>query len=211
MRKGFTLLEMMVVIGIIAILAGSSMVGYSKVVKSARKARNQELVSNVAAAITQILSDNSNSWPKDLTDGLTNGDGGQLDEKTSRVFVRYHLLGLSYNEKQAGTNLGSRNVSLRGKDRYGIVDADTEALLKRNKRATLSTAVPTGGTVKDHILYYAIDKDGDGIVKVQIGTETLEIRATAVAWAAGPDGVVDYGSRGRNDDVYSWRPSQARQ
>ena len=55
-KSGFTLVEMLVVIGIIAILAAASMVGYSKVVKSARRAKNQELVSNAATALAQILT-----------------------------------------------------------------------------------------------------------------------------------------------------------
>lgn len=205
-KNGFTLLEMLVVIGIIAILGGASMLGYSKIVKSAKKAKTQELVSNAATALTHILSKNDGVWPDDLIARVSSGNG-KLDADTAKVFIRFSLLGLSYNQKTA--NGDSSQYRLTGKDRCGIVDADAEAVLKRSTQASTGTKVPTGGTIADHILRFAIDEDGDGITEAQVeGGGTLKIRATAVVWAAGPDGKVDYGSYGRNDDVYSWRPAQ---
>jgi len=208
-RAAFTLVEMLVVIGIIAVLGAASMLGYSKVVKSAKKAKTQELVSNAATALTQILSKNDGVWPEDLLDRLKEGNG-ILDEETSRVFVRFDLMGLSYNQKEANGNVSQ--YRLKGKDRCGIVDGEAEAILKNNASATESTKVPTGRTVKDHILHFAIDTDGDGITEAKVsgGGSALKIRATAVVWAAGADGEVDYATYGRNDDVYSWTPAQVK-
>ena len=78
---------MLVVIGIIAVLAAASMVGYSKVVKSARKAKNQELVSNAATALTHILN-KEGVWPEEL---LQNGLTVTLPNKRSSklLFYRY--------------------------------------------------------------------------------------------------------------------------
>lgn len=45
MKKGFTLVEMLVVIGIIVILLGASIGGFSKMTKSAERAKARELVS----------------------------------------------------------------------------------------------------------------------------------------------------------------------
>lgn len=203
---GFTLIEMMIVIGIIAILGAASMVGYSKVVKSAKKARTQELVSNAATALSHIFQKNNGLWPSDLLERIQGGNG-RLDEQTSRVFVRYDLMGLAIGSSESD----SGETRLVGKDRCGIVDAEAEAVLKRSASTTEGTKVPSGGTVRDHILYFAIDEDGDGFTEAQVeGGGTLRIRATAVVWAAGPDGKVDYGSLGRNDDVYSWRPAQVK-
>ena len=202
-RAAFTLVEMLVVIGIIAILSAASMIGYSKVVKSAKK----ELVSNAAAALTQMLSKNNGVWPDDLLDRVKDGNG-ILDEETSRVFVRFNLMGLSYNQKTANGNVSQYHLT--GKDRCGIVDGEAEAILKNNASATEGTKVSTGRTVKEHILHFAIDEDGDGITEAKVGGGTLKIRATAVVWAAGADGEVDYATYGRNDDVYSWRPAQVK-
>jgi hypothetical protein len=125
------------------------------------------------------------------------------------VFVRHKLLGLSYNQASANGNVNQ--YRLIGKDRCGVVDAEAETILKRSSGASEGTRVPSGGTVKDHILYYAIDMDGDGFTEANVeGGGMLKIRASAVVWGAGPDGKVEYNSLGRNDDVYSWRPAQVK-
>ena len=207
MKKGFTLVEMLVVIGIIAILAGASMIGYSKVVRTAQKTKNRELVSNAATALTQILSKNNGSWPELLLE-RANGGKGRLDKETCRVLITFNMMGLSYNQKSASSE---SQYQLIGKHRCGIVDADAEKVLKRSASASEGTRVPSGGTVQDHILYFAIDEDGDGFTEAQVeGGGNLRIRATAVVWSAGPDGKVDYGTMAHNDDVYSWTPAQVK-
>ena len=53
-RNAFTLVEMLVVIGIIAILTGASIGAFSKMTKTAERAKCQELVSNTATALTAL-------------------------------------------------------------------------------------------------------------------------------------------------------------
>ena len=205
-KLGFTLVEMLVVLGIIAILAGASMIGYSKVVKSAQKTKNREIVSNAAAALTQILNQNGGSWPEQLLSKASGGKG-RLDKDVCQMFVTFNMMGLSHNKDKRSDG----TYELIGKDRFGIVDADAEKVLKRSASAAEGTRVPSGGTVQDHILYFAIDEDGDGFTDAQVdGGGNLKIRATAAVWAAGPDGKVDYGTMAHNDDVYSWTPAQVK-
>lgn len=208
-RNGFTLLEMLVVIGIIAILMGALSFGYAKMVKSSRKAKTQELVTNVAGALTQLFQKSGGVWPKDIADEARDGDG-LLNAEACRPLARAGYLGLSYNQDAIRKN-SSAQIKLTGPDRFGIVDPDTAKMLGAHKNAQLSTRVSSGGTVKDHILHFAVDLDGAGFVKAKVeGAGELTIRATAVVWAAGPDGKVDYKTIGRNDDVYSWRPTQVK-
>ena len=60
-RRGFTLIEMLVVIGIIATLMGVMLASVSKFLKSAEKARCQELVANTSTALVAAFS--SPVWP----------------------------------------------------------------------------------------------------------------------------------------------------
>ena len=208
MKKGFTLLEMLVVIGIIAILMGAMTFGYSKIVKSARKAKTQELVSNVAAALTQLCQKNGGRWPHDI---LRAEAKGILDKDACGSLARSRYLDLDWNQDDIREKEDAE-VVLKGADRFGIVDPETAKFLTTHLNAALDTKIPTGGTVKDHILHFAIDTKGTGFVKIQNlkGADGKEVRATAIVWSAGADGEADYSSVGHNDDVYSWRPAQVK-
>lgn len=211
-EKGFTLIEMLVVIGIIAVLSGALLVGMDRVRKTAQRSKAQEIVSNAATALG-IIFQNEMNWPK----LLVNNNNGQLDARTSHVFVRHKLLGLSYDSRSyVHGNPEKRTIKLTGADRCGIVDPWAAAVLKSNPSASegegLSLAVSTGKTVKEHILWYAIDIDGDGITEVNIaGGGSVRVRAPACVWGAGADGELGvYGQRSKAaaDDVYSWSHSQ---
>ena len=54
-RAGFTLIEMLVVIGIITVLIGASLGGYTAMTRSAERAKCQELVANTATALTALF------------------------------------------------------------------------------------------------------------------------------------------------------------
>ena len=68
----------------------------------------------------------------------------------------------------------------------------------------LSTKVPSGGTIQDHRLRFAIDDDLDGIVKASPeGYDSVRVRANAIVWCAGRDGKF-----GTKDDLRSWAKGQ---
>ena len=201
--NGFTLVEMLVVIAIISALMGALVLGIGGISRTAQKAKAQETVSNTAAALTYILQTDGN-WPRILVNNAGNGKG-RLDKNVARIFAKKNLMGVVYDKDAAEKN---NDYTLRGSDRCGIVTPWAVDVLKRNKQASESSKVPTGGKVEDHILYYAIDKDGDGITEASVGSKSLKIRASAAVWSAGADGRLDDYGTGATDDVYSWNGKQ---
>ena len=109
-----------------------------------------------------------------------------------------------------------------GLDACGVVDPWALVVVKRvGSSASTSTPVPGGKTVGDHVLHYALDLDGNGIIEgASVGGAPVDVRATAIVWSCGKDGVVSSypyagggkggGSKGKSDDVYSWTPGQTR-
>ncbi len=210
-KRGFSLVEMLVVIGIISVLSGALIMGIDRVRKTAQRSKAQEIVSNTATALG-IIFQKEMGWPQ----LLLNWSGKQLEAEPSHVFVRFNLLGLSYDSKSYNASKRSGIIKLVGADRCGVVDPWATAVLKRKTSSTerdgLALKVDTGGTVQDHILWFAIDDDGDGITEVNIpGSPAIRVRASACVWSAGADGVLGkYGRRDKaaDDDVYSWSRGQ---
>ena len=203
MRKGFSLIEMLVVIGIIAVLIAASLGGYAAFTKAADKTKCQELVANVATALTALYQKEGN-WPRRLA--IRGGTDGKLDAETARALKGYLTL-----------DIDSATGKVQGYDRFGIVSPWAVNVLKRSGKAvTLSTQVSSSKrgpqTVDDHILHYALDLDGDGIIDgAMVGGERVDVRATAIVWCAGKDGYMEAYSTGlRRDDVYSWTQGQTK-
>ena len=62
-KAGFSLIEMLLVIGIIAVLMGIAVVGFGGMSRRAQRTNTVELVSNAATALTMIFQE-SKAWPK---------------------------------------------------------------------------------------------------------------------------------------------------
>ena len=204
-RKGFTLVEMLVVICIIGILMGALLAGFRHVTASAQKARAQELVDNVRVSLGLILQNNG-VWPADRNNALKlyggqDGNNKGCVEEVARVFAGRGMLGINVSNDQ-----------LKGVDKFGVVSPWAQNVLKRVLTASATTPVPSGGTIRDHIIYYAIDTDMDGITEASVCGEKIKVRATAIAWCAGADGKLgtSYHKRTKEneDNVYSWRRNQ---
>lgn len=210
MRKGFSLIEMLVVIGIIAVLMGTAVGGYSFATKRAQAARGRELVSNTATALN-LLFQRDGMWPSALRTEADSG-AGRLTARAAACLAVKNLMSLTYTKVEKD---GESYYTLSGLDRCGIVTPWAAATLKQaGNGGSESTTVQMGGTVKDHQLYYALDKTGEGIVEANVGGETLRIRANAVVWSIGPSGGDEnhrprpYSKGRRSDDIYSWTASQ---
>jgi len=205
MKKGFTLVEMLIVIGIIAILLAASLASFSKMSKTADKTRAQEAVDNARTALTALYQAKG-MWPKRIRDGASSER--RLNERVAYVLSNQGYLTLATGNDK----------TLVGKDQFGLLTPWAEKLVKHlGTRASLSTKVTGTSTVEDHILYYAIDYDGDGIIEnVDVGGEAIDIRATAAVWSIGKSGgnggkPWPYSEGRKKDDVYSWTIGQTRE
>ncbi len=71
-ERGFTLIELMVVISLIVILASMGLVGYHNSVVRAREATLHEDLTRLRSALDQYYADKG-AWPPDLASLVTDG------------------------------------------------------------------------------------------------------------------------------------------
>lgn len=190
-RQGFTLVEMLVVIGIVMILMGASVAGYSSMTKSAEKAKARELVSNVNTALIALYQ-REGAWTKPLVAGASGEH--LLDVAPALSLAKRGYLSLDMTDDR---------TSLEGYDKFGVVTPWAVSVIKqRGKSVSLSTKVGAK-SLDTHILRYAIDEDGDGFTEVpQIGNaQAAKVRATACVWCCSKDG-----SFAKKDVIKSWTP-----
>ena len=203
-RRGFTLIELLVVIGIIATLMGVMLGSVSAFLKSADKARCQELVANTATALVALYQ-KEGAWPRALIKG--HNSNNMLDENAALPLAIGRHMTLTTNDDK---------TRLAGYDRFGVVTPWAFTVIKnRGTAASLSTKVPRGGTIQDHVIRYALDLDGDGVIEgVSIGGESIDIRATAAVWwcALDPSSKpYSYTDGLKKGSVYSWTVGQTRE
>lgn len=203
MRKAFTLVEMLVVIGIIAILITASIASYNGIVARAQKSRAEELVHQVATALEQVLQ-KEDAWPRPvLAEGA--GGNGKMTASVGGALAKRGALSLTYREYEEN---GTKRVELSGVDKFGVVDPWAYDVIKRRFKSgsvTPGTQVPSGGTIDDHILRFSVDDDYDGRVAIAgEGVAGVIVRGSVAVWGCGRDGKF-----GTKDDVKSW--SKARE
>ena len=138
---GFTLVEMLVVMGILAILIGASIAGFSHATDKARSSLCQELVHNVATALEKVLQD-EDGWPQRILQGAS-GEGKMTDEVGGEL-ARRKVLSLTYRET---TNDKDEKVyKLVGLDQCGVVSPWARDVIKRlaaKGSVSLSARVPS--------------------------------------------------------------------
>ncbi len=158
-------------------------------------AKGREVVSNTATALVALFQTDG-SWPRSLrVNGATDGE---LDARAAYPLSKGYM------------TLTTSGTQLSGMDRFGILTPWGSAHLKsRGNSAALGDKVGEG-TLKDHILHYALDLDGDGIINgASVGGESVDVRANAIVWSVGPSGRVEGYSKGiKGDGIYSWTKGQ---
>lgn len=205
-RNGFTLIEMLVVIGIIGVLMGATMMGYSSFTRNAQAARGRELVMNVKTALESVLQ-KEDAWPRLILAEGSKSEG-EMTREVGGELARRGVLSLTY-KKTTDETTGEERYVLTGQDQCGVVTPWAETVIKKhlaNGSVSDSVKIPSGGTVKDHRLRFSIDHDYDGYVNVSTsakGKGAAKVRASVCVWCCGYDGKF-----GTKDDIRSWTLGQ---
>lgn len=207
-RSGFTLIEMLVVIGIIVILASAGLAGYNGAIKAAQRARGNELVQNLKVALGMALQ-NEDAWPPPILKEGSSGDGRATVEVAAWL-GKHKLFSFGALDESAMSS-AEWTLTVNAVEKLGILTPWGEAYAKKLMakspgNVNLGAKVPSGGTLDDHVLRFAIDVDYDGITEVKTsvsGKGSAKVRASVCVWCCGYDGKF-----GTKDDIYSWTKDQ---
>lgn len=189
MKKGFTMVEILVVVAILGLIMSVFVYSFSSAPEKANKANCYNFIKQVETALGMT------QWTPRLYSGM-NAETG-LDEITAYPIA-------------SKLEFKTKDGKMIGHGRFGIVSPWAQNVIKEHgSSASLSTRIPSGGTVRDHRLRYALDADEDGIVEAVVGGESIRIRANVAVWCSGADGKIEPYSEGiKSDDVYSWTNAQ---
>jgi len=201
-KAGFTLIEMLIVMGIIAVLSVVALTSYSAYVSRAQTVRCGEYVHSVSSALA-MMAQSKGSWSLILLQHRNNNDG-ILSAEAGAALARQGVMTLTCKKEKVDDD--SVRYVLTGHERLGLLTPWAQDVIRKSPGSTtLSSPVPSGGTIADHRLHFAIDEDFDGITEVALGHKgtTAKVRAAACVWCCGRDGKI-----GTKDDVRSWTKAQ---
>jgi prepilin-type N-terminal cleavage/methylation domain-containing protein len=195
-NAGFTLVEMLVIIGIIGILASALVSSVSHLKRTAKRTRAQSAVNNVKVALNAYLQ-SEREWTDEMIKVL------EVDYDVAKILSEAKLLDLTVPDNPA------TSTSL---DRFGFLDDWGRFELRRNPDISSDSETGTDGiSIKDHRLQFRLDTDYDGFVDGTEGSPNgLKFRASVIVWSRGPDGEDDFensGVRYPKDDLISWNHS----
>jgi len=202
-NRGFTLVEMLVVMGLIGLLL-ALMTGALKYVQStAWQARSQELVSNVATALTVYIQ-REGTWPDEIL-----SSGGVVNNEVCKVLQQARLLDVT---TVINTN-GVVSINQNSPERFGLLSPWGQRLVRQNPKMQASLgALPSDTQMVRHMLQFRVDTTLDGKIDsedAQLGAilgNASVIRASAIVWACGPNGKEDgnTGAKKSRENRQSW-------
>lgn len=205
--SGFTLVEMLVVVGIIGILATTLVGSFSHLRRAALQSQVQNQVSEVATAFNRLLQ-KEREWPDEWVGENGKGTKTEMDEEVCGVFQQMKWLDLTTYK-----SVTTKEINKQSLDRFGMLDLWGRNALKKNNTQNASDKAPSGRMFKDHRIQFRLDKNYDGWVDTSDGAPpNVKVRASVIVWSRGPDGRDDYETGGRypRDDRLSWAQGQAK-
>ncbi|MEG1479824.1 MAG: prepilin-type N-terminal cleavage/methylation domain-containing protein [Kiritimatiellia bacterium] len=171
--RGFTLIEVLVVIVIIAILGASSFGGYAHFMEKARQKNAMDVCEQIKTAWTSYHRE-IGFWP----DKVSKNGVHQMDTKMCEIIGKANLLDVLYIDDSQQTTGLNRNKDKESELKYGLLDPIG---LKRFKRGQ------TGKKVTDHLYQFVLDVNEDGIVNGDDGlpakvSKGRTLRGDIVVW-----------------------------
>jgi type IV pilus assembly protein PilE len=126
--KGFTLIEMLVVVAIVAILAAIAYPAYQNYIRRARRADGKELAMRIAAAEERYFT-NRNRYSTNLADDIHVNSTSEKGYYSAVVTLDHdeqtYLITLSPQDAQQDDECGDLRINNTGfKDQSGSADAN---------------------------------------------------------------------------------------
>lgn len=170
-RKGFTLVELLVVIVILGVLIAACAGAYAHFIEQSRRKNAADVCDQIAAAWTTYHRD-LGFWPDEV------GRSGvqEMDTEMCTILGKAGVLDVLYIDSSDSNSAADglrRNRDNVAELRYGLLDPIGQRLFDNGRR---------GSEVEDHLYQFVLDDDEDGVIELPSEVGGGRIRADAAVW-----------------------------